>query len=58
MCVCVCLHAHMWVLYDPDDSIWKLDRRHGSEELLHLFAFPKIEQQTTCWSDCSPLQID
>lgn len=57
-CVCVYLHAHTCVLYNLDDSIWKLDRRYGSEELLHLFAFLKIEQQITCRPECSPLQID
>lgn len=53
VCMCVLIRA-----YNLDDSIWKLDRRHGSEELLHLFAFLKIAPQTTCWPDCSPLQID
>lgn len=59
MCVYVrvCLHAHTCVLYDMEDSIWKLDRRHGIDELLHLFAFPKIEQRTTCYTDSSSLQI-
>ena len=53
--VFVCVSACVLILYNLEDSIWKLDRRHGSQELLHLFAFPRIEQQTACWPDCSPL---